>query len=311
MLPSELAARIDWSLLQLDSASMIDPELRDLESDLIYRADLDGHPAFIYLLFEHLSGEKPLVGLRLLRYMVRLWYRWLDDHPQAARLPPIVPLVVYHDAGRWQQPVAFHDLIALPPELLALGAPHVPGFRYLLDDLAVQSADDLAKRNMSALGRVALILLARARHSPDLLAELGRFAALLREVVQAPTGADAFAAIVSYILQVTEVAPDRLEELARQLGPSAEEGYMTGAQQLTEKVRRETAEQVRRETAEQVRRETTEQVRRDVLCKQLAVRFGALAPDTLERIRGASDEELDRWTERVLSAKTLDDVFSA
>jgi hypothetical protein len=138
--------------------------------------------------------------------------------------------------------------------------------------------------------------------------------ALLRQVVQAPTGADAFAALMSYILEVAEVAPSRLADLARELGPKAEEGYMTGAQQLTEQVRRETAEQVRREAAEQVqqaRRETAEQVRRDVLVELLRERFGSPAHERLEQIRHAGPAELERWTKRVLTAETLDDVFSA
>ncbi len=43
--------------------------------------------------------------------------------------------------------------------------------------------------------------------------------------------------------------------------------------------------------------------------QQLRGRFGALSPETLDRVRSASLDELMRWTDRILDARTLDDVF--
>jgi len=46
-----------------------------------------------------------------------------------------------------------------------------------------------------------------------------------------------------------------------------------------------------------------------VLIKQLGKKFGPLSAALSDRIRNASAEELDRWTERVLSATTLAEVL--
>jgi hypothetical protein len=46
-----------------------------------------------------------------------------------------------------------------------------------------------------------------------------------------------------------------------------------------------------------------------VLERQLTRRFGPLDEATRSRIRGASLEKLERWTDRILDAPTLTAVF--
>jgi hypothetical protein len=46
------------------------------------------------------------------------------------------------------------------------------------------------------------------------------------------------------------------------------------------------------------------------LLKQLALRFGPVPEGIVARVRSASEAELDRWVERVLTAASLDDVFA-
>jgi predicted transposase/invertase (TIGR01784 family) len=87
-LPRKLARRIDWSTLSLASGSFIDPEFAATSSDLLFIAKIDGQPAFLYILFEHQNQEDPLIGLRLLTYMVRIWSDHLRDDPGATKLPP-------------------------------------------------------------------------------------------------------------------------------------------------------------------------------------------------------------------------------
>lgn len=46
-----------------------------------------------------------------------------------------------------------------------------------------------------------------------------------------------------------------------------------------------------------------------LLLKQLGLKFGALSPDTVARVESATDEQLERWAGRVLTAEQLSDVF--
>jgi len=48
----------------------------------------------------------------------------------------------------------------------------------------------------------------------------------------------------------------------------------------------------------------------EVLLRQLRVRFGALPEDVMARLKAADAETLLRWSERILSASTLDAVFA-
>ena len=48
----------------------------------------------------------------------------------------------------------------------------------------------------------------------------------------------------------------------------------------------------------------------EVLLRQLRLRFGPLPEDVTARLNAADAETLLRWSERVLSASTLDAVFA-
>ncbi len=47
-----------------------------------------------------------------------------------------------------------------------------------------------------------------------------------------------------------------------------------------------------------------------ILLKQLNHRFGELDQAALEKLREASPEQLERWAENVLDARTLEEVFT-
>jgi len=49
----------------------------------------------------------------------------------------------------------------------------------------------------------------------------------------------------------------------------------------------------------------------ETVLRLLTRRFGEPAEAVVLRVRAASLVELDRWTERVLDARTLDDVFAS
>ena len=134
-LPRKLARRIDWNTLSLVSGSFIDPEFAATSSDLLFTAQIDGHPAFLYILFEHQNQEDPLIGLRLLTYMVRIWNDHLRTNPGAAKLPPILPLVLAQDNKPWKSSTRFADLIDIPEGAGEGLKKHIPDFEFHLVEL--------------------------------------------------------------------------------------------------------------------------------------------------------------------------------
>jgi hypothetical protein len=64
---------------------------------------------------------------------------------------------------------------------------------------------------------------------------------------------------------------------------------------------------LKRERAE-ARAEARDEAAADILLRLLGQRFGDLPPDVVARIRGADRAELERLTDRVLTATTLEDA---
>jgi len=60
---------------------------------------------------------------------------------------------------------------------------------------------------------------------------------------------------------------------------------------------------------QKAREQGIERGERTLLLRQLGRRFGELPPEATERLGRASSPELETWTERVLDAATLDEVF--
>lgn len=52
------------------------------------------------------------------------------------------------------------------------------------------------------------------------------------------------------------------------------------------------------------------EARIDVLLQLVTRRFGAPSADVVARVRTASSAELDRWIQRILDARTLDELLA-
>jgi predicted transposase/invertase (TIGR01784 family) len=301
MLPPEIVRHVDWSSLEVVPASFVDPELADQHADLLYSVRLAGRAAFVYLLLEHKSRVDPRTPFQLLRYLVRIWERFLKEAEEAAGLPAILPLVVYHGRSGWTAARELLELVDLDPELRPLVAPFVPTFRFLLDDLAVEDEEALAQRTLSALATLALLCLKRARESGDLLAELRRWTQAIRAVLASRNGAEALMTVFSYIMRVAKLAPDELRDLLVEAGEGAGSELMTTFEDL--------AKIVRENALEEGREEGRTEGRAEILLRLLRARFGTLPGSVLARVRQAESEQLDAWAERILTAASLEAVF--
>ncbi|MEZ4362939.1 MAG: Rpn family recombination-promoting nuclease/putative transposase [Kofleriaceae bacterium] len=312
IVPSEVGEAIEWRTLTLCPGSFIDAVLAYQHSDLLFAARWRaGHKALLYFLLEHQSSPstgEPM-AFRMLRYQLRIWERWLADHPKARTLPVIVPLVLYHGAARWSEVPAFEDLLELPLALRPALEPYLVRSSYLLHDLSNYSEDELlTMRWHTAVAKVATVLLQQARADIDLVALLARWLGPLREVASSPTGRDALAQLLRYILEVHErTTPDALQTLLeRELGPRAKESLMTAAQRLREEGRQEGHREGRQEGHREGRLEAS----RALLSRILQQRFGAqLDPSVEQRLHAATLEQVEAWSSRVLTAASLAAVF--
>ena len=140
-LPASISTHIAWDQLRLEPGSFVDSHYRHTESDLLFSAPLAGDQCLIYVLFEHQLALEPLLALRLLRYMTRIWEKHLKAKPSSQLLPVILPVVLAQNADTWNLSPQFSALFHLPPAIAGELQAFVPDFTFRLLQLAALPFD--------------------------------------------------------------------------------------------------------------------------------------------------------------------------
>jgi len=286
-LPGKLTCRIDWTTLNLASGSFIDPEFAATSSDLLFTAQIDGHPAFLYILFEHQNAEDPLIGLRLLTYMVRIWNDHLRSNPGATKLPPILPLVLAQDNKPWKSSTRFADLVDSPEGLGEELKKHIPDFEFQLVELYRMPFDKILGTPMGILALRAL----KAEKLQALLDDPVWDEGLLLQLSPA-----AFEMLMRYILDRDLDKPAFRKKLQMLSNPKLSQNAMSLAEQFRQEGREETrllAEQFRQEGHQEGRQEGRQEglissKQQDIL-EALEIRFQRVPEGLREEIEAVSD----------------------
>ncbi|PTL82945.1 Rpn family recombination-promoting nuclease/putative transposase [Vitiosangium sp. GDMCC 1.1324] len=305
VLPPDIVSRVDWSTLRREPGSVVDPELRETQSDLLFSARLrSGQELLLYILLEHQSSVDKWMALRMLRYVVRQAEHWRKEHPESERLPVIVPLVMYHGPdGAWTAPRRVEDLFELPDESeeRERWRTLVPHFEFLLDDLTAERAEGLMARPGPPLARLALLVLRYGR-SEELSRRLASWTALFAEVHAAPDGLENLRVVVRYLFQVgDEAARESTEAVLRSVAGAqrTEELMMTVGEKLIEKGRQEGRLEGRLEG------------RAEDILRILTARGIHVDDKTRGLIMACRDPALlEQWFDRALTASSISDVTS-
>jgi hypothetical protein len=150
---------------------------------------------------------------------------------------------------------------------------------------------------------VVLWSLSVAGDDPRLEREIGRFAAALDQVLQAPDGLDAFEALLRYLLATHEKmgAATLCKLMVQAVGPRAQEGVVTLLDEIERKGERRGERKGKREGKREGRAQT--------LLEQLTARFGKVSAEVAARVKAADEAALARWAVRVLTARTMEEVL--
>ncbi|MEZ4228806.1 MAG: Rpn family recombination-promoting nuclease/putative transposase [Polyangiaceae bacterium] len=298
-LPASVAAVLDWGTLSLESPSAIEPPLSALFSDLLFRVAFLGNeaapePLLIYVLIEHQSSADPRIAWRMQRYISSIQHQYLKETP-SAELPIVFPLLVSNARRPWPHPLDLHSVysgLARLPEL----RPHVAQLEVVLDDLPSATPSQLVARDLTDMAVAALCLLRDARSLAALEASMQHWLPSLRAVSKQQH--DDFKALFAYLLQATppvqhhqlcatiiSEAPDMHPPIISAYDELIAEGWVQGEAVGEAKGKAE------------------------LLLKQLKLKFGPLPRGTEARLL-LVPERLDELAERLLSAQTLEEVFS-
>jgi predicted transposase YdaD len=298
------------------NASYVSEQFSERHGDMVWRVRLADQVLYVYLLLEFQSQAERWMALRMQVY-VGLLYQDLVKRRELApdtRLPPVLPIVFYNGAAPWNASGELRELVAPgPSELAAFQASQ----RYLLIDQHSIDPAELARSRsfMAALFRIELF------RSPEVLTDV---AATLRAWLAGDEQATLRRSIAGWIAHIlnrefAEVTLDEVEGLLedqtmgerfiRKYATYTEEVADRGLQQGLARGRNEGLEAGREEGREEGLEEGRRKLR-EVLKRQIAKRFGEIPAATTARIDAAREDELERWSERVVDAASLDAVLA-
>jgi hypothetical protein len=285
----------DWSTLRLEPGLLPTSDDDDRYSDLLFsvaRADAESE-VLVYVLFEHQSGDDPLMLLRMLRYMLRVWDTWIaKTKTTRPPLPPILPVVLTHDERGWRSARHFHELFPDDPGTRAIAARFIPAFEIALDDLAKVSNEQLAARGLPPAAALSLWALRDGRSPGAILRHTPFWAGTFAVLESSAEGWADAVRIFSYIGQAKgerSVDIPTFAKLIAEHNPAARQVAMNSLDRLLE--------------------QGIEKGRRlgqaEMLLELLRDKFGEVSDADVQRVTTADEETLAGYRKRLLSADSV------
>lgn len=289
--PPVLSAAIDWTTFLRAGERSQDLRLRAHVADLVFVARTHGEARQIAVVVEHKAYAPADLHDQMLRYCVHL------RHVSRRRGDPVAfvaPVLLHHGERPFaSDPRGEQDAVA------AAFAPFQPRLTFVTDDLTRCSERALRRAGLPPLAQLTLLCLAFGRRlaGTNVRMAIDRWGDLLTAVEAdpgPPDPDDAITAIGWYLWEVTDITHEELS--------MAFSKHLQGTgEPLQYKSQRLRAEGVAEGMAKG---------QASTLLRMLTRRFGPLPPELESRVRTGSTVELDRWTDRVLDAATLPDVFT-
>ena len=303
ILASELAAHIDFSRLSQINRSFIPDTLREQESDMVFTAPFQTESGtdelLIYILIEHQSTVDPIMGFRVLFYMMQIWdsqrREWESNNvPKSQwRFRPILPIVYYTGEKRWSNPLTLEAIMDMPDML----ARFVPKFDTLFLSVNETDAADL-KETGHPLGWLLTVL--------------------QQENADEETLIDAMLETFSYFDTLgEEYAPQRRKAMIylilfilHRRHPNEHKNLITLIDQRTHDMEVENmAQSIIEITKEEGREEGRTQAKRESIIKLIQSRFDVLPEAVATEIDSIQSlDRLDVIFDKALTAETLDEI---
>ena len=300
-------AGADFTSLERLSSEYVSDELRRRHGDVVWRLRLGGRWAYLLVLLEFQSRTDPLMALRIHEYTLGVYREVARNGSRGpgARLPAVLPVVLYNGASRWTAAVELGELIEpVGAELRA----YQPSQRYLVVDERRVEEDDLPAGNLMR----AVVGLERSG-SPE---DLRRVVAWLQGRLAAPVDAELRGAFVDWVMRLAGRLAPGGESQGAAVVRTLEEARVTLEERVAQWPKqwfREGREEGLEQGLEQGREEGLERGleqglahERALLVRMAATRFGPEIGDRLSGVlAGIADPEgLAEVGERLVRSET-------
>jgi len=284
---------LDLSTLEKTNGSYVSDDLREREDDTIWRVRCRDEWIYVYILIEFQSTVDRFMAVRLMTYIGLLYQDLIrtDALLDNGKLPPVLPLVLYNGKQRWSSTTSVQDLIQQVPGGLSK---YRPTLTYLLLDESRHDMQGVSADNLVA----AIFRLEQSDHPADVQALVQALIQWLKAPEQTSLRR-AFAVWIRRVLLPVRLPGQTLPEIS----DLTEVDTM-----LAERVKEWTYEW-KQEGIEQGREEGMQKGEAGILLRLMRMKFGDLDTETLVRIESADADQLLIWSEHILSAKTVEEIF--
>ncbi|MEO5333141.1 MAG: Rpn family recombination-promoting nuclease/putative transposase [Magnetococcus sp. YQC-5] len=282
-LPVEISQQMAADLPEVLEGSFVPDALGLFISDKLFRVKMaQGTPAFIYVLAEHKSYPDRKVAWQITRGIMACMEQSIREMGKNWEvLPAVIPVLIYHGSSPWNYP---NDLISLVDANTAMH-PWLLNLRFILVDLSA-TADPLLSRH--ARLRAGLLALKYGTRSPEeQMAALGQIADALRDAPELLVSVMVYL-MATFTLLKKETVDDivvhlKLEEETKMMSIFAQELMLKGEQKKAV----------------------------SMVLRQIQRKFGSISSHLQAQVENADLLTLDAWADKILDARTLDELFEA
>lgn len=298
--PDKLKSNINLTTLDLDNTSYVDEKLKESFSDLVYNCQYKNKIKIkISLLFEHKSYVPAYPHLQLLKYMTGIWDIQIK---QKEKITPVIPVILYHGDQEWKQN-AFASYFTGIDDVLA---PYIPDNDYILIDLSSYSDEELKSKIFTKVSvEIALLIMKNIFNEEKLRRHLMDFLALGRLYFEEEKGLRFLESVIRYIYHTTEIEPQKVVEIVRNISYKGGQLAMTTAMKLIEEGRKEGIEEGRKKGIEEGRKKELIKSVKDIL----EIKFGWDSMNIIEQLKQIKDiKELENIKEKIKQAVNIEEI---
>jgi len=227
-LPVQITKDLDFSSLTPDTDTFVDQKLSRCYADVLYHIQFRNNPAYLYFLFEHKSWEPNFPGVQLLKNMTRIWETHVERYRGTKKLPPIIPMLIYHGEHPWKVDTSFVSMFDIPGTLTK----YIPAFSFELSDVSHMPEEKIK-------GDVELrIVLTAFRHifTPEIMSRLKDIFQLFGELTDKTKFNQYLEALSIYLgSNIKDVKPEQLRDTVNEVLVEGGAMMSTVFQQIMEK----------------------------------------------------------------------------
>jgi hypothetical protein len=270
--------------------------MRLLHPDMVWQFDAPDGLGKVLLHIEFQSNQQKDMALRMVEYATQIlrWFVTFARRARKAGWPPLLSIVLYNGKRPWHQSTRLGDYFrSVPSGVLAEPMQH----SFVMIDIHRQDPDKLAKMdNLAAL----IMRFEQARRLTEIAQVLVRLKDKLLDEHELRGMIRAWALTV---LGESSSIARLLDEFVNPKGTA-----MTLAEKVDMWIK-ELEDKGRQEGRQEGKEQGVHESQYQTLIRLLSKRFGPLNHELFERLNTASTEKLSMWLDRVLDAKTIDEVF--